>query len=374
MTVPAHTPHADLHSGDGARPGDPGDRAAAPVVKVVDLAWLEFEKPNIAQAERFAHDFGFTTVSRTADQLSLRGTWSGAPCVLIRRSHRSKFIGPAFRASDRDDLLRLSRETGRRVYPLGDLGGAAIDLTDPSGMPIRVVAGMTDLPSLPDQDSLTFNFSGKVERVNAIQRPPREPARVQRLGHVVIETPRFRENLAWYQEMLGLIVSDFLFFPGQRDRGPTMAFMRCDRGGEPADHHSLAMTLGPMSRYVHSAYQVADLDAVAAGGAYLADRGYHHAWGIGRHIQGSQLFDYWRDPDRFMVEHFADGDMFDSTIQAGWAPMTASGLSQWGPPVTRDFLGASPDPDLVKGMLAGLRNDNEFDIHRLLGLLKVARS
>jgi catechol 2,3-dioxygenase-like lactoylglutathione lyase family enzyme len=176
---------------------------------------------------------------------------------------------------------------------------------------------MTDLPSLPDQDPLTFNFSRKVERFNAIQRPPREPARVQRLGHVVIETPRFRENLTWYQEKLGLIVSDFLFFPGQRDRGPTMAFMRCDRGGEPADHHTLAMTLGPMSRYVHSAYQVADLDAVAAGGAYLADRGYHHAWGIGRHIQGSQLFDYWRDLDKFMVEHFADGDMFDNTIQAG---------------------------------------------------------
>ena len=75
-----------------------------------------------------------------------------------------------------------------------------------------------------------------------------------------------------------------------------------------------------------------------------------------------------------MVEHFADGDMFDNTIQAGWAPMTASGLSQWGPPVTRDFLGASPDPDLIKGMLSGLRDDNEFDIHRLLGLLKVARS
>lgn len=374
MTVSAETAHADLHSEFGAHPGDPRDRAAQPLIKIVDIAWLEFEKQNIGQAERFARDFGFTTVSRTADELSLRGTWSGAPCVLIRRSHRSRFVGPAFRAAGHDDLLRLSRETGRRVYPLGDLGGSAIDLTDPSGMSIRVVAGVTDLPSLPDQHPLTFNFGGKVERFNAIQRPPREPARVQRLGHVVIETPRFRENLAWYQQMLGMIVSDFLFFPGQRDRGPTMAFIRCDRGNDMADHHTLAMMLGPMSRYVHSAYQVADFDAVAAGGAYLADRGYHHAWGIGRHIQGSQLFDYWRDLDKFMVEHFADGDMFDSSVEAGWAPMSASGLSQWGPPVTRDFLGVNPDPDLVKGMLAGLRDDNEFDIHRLLGLLKVARS
>jgi hypothetical protein len=126
---------------------------------------------------------------------------------------------------------------------------------------------------------------------------------------------------------------------------------------------------------VHSAYQVADLDAVAAGGEFLKDRGYKRAWGIGRHIQGSQIFDYWRDPDSVMVEHFADGDMFDSTVQAGWAPMTASGLAQWGPPVTRDFLGARPSPQLVRDVMTALRDSgNEFDVRRLLGLLKVASS
>jgi len=38
---------------------------------------------------------------------------------------------------------------------------------------------------------------------------------------------------------------------------------------------------------------------------------------IGRHIQGSQLFDYRRDPDGFPVEHFAGGDVFDSTLEPG---------------------------------------------------------
>ena len=87
-----------------------------------------------------------------------------------------------------------------------------------------------------------------------------------------------------------------------------MSFIRCDRGSIPADHHTLAMALGPANRYVHSAYQVCDLDALAAGGEYLRERGYFRSWGIGRHIQGSQLFDYWRDPDGFLVEHFADGE------------------------------------------------------------------
>ena len=113
------------------------------------------------------------------------------------------------------------------------------------------------------------------------------------------------QTLDWYLQHLGLIVSDFLYYPGQRERGPVMSFIRCDRGATPADHHTLAMALGPSNRYVHSAYQVADLDALAAGGEYLREHGYHRSWGIGRHIQGSQIFDYWRDPDGFLVEHFS---------------------------------------------------------------------
>jgi len=375
MTARAKTAHEDLHSGQGAVAGDRPARAANPVIKVEDLAWLEFEKPDLDAAERFAHDFGFASAYRTGAELHLRGTLPGSQCVIIRAGSGSRFVAPVFRAADRADLERVARANGVSVRDrLGAGGGAAVDLQDPSGMPVRVVAGVEQLPELPRQRPLVLNF-GEVRRVNARQRPPREPARIERLGHVVLETPSFNGALDWYLENLGLIVSDFLYFPGQRDRGPTMAFIRCDRGTTAADHHTLAMHLGPSRRYVHSAYQVADLDAVAAGGEFLAERGYKRAWGIGRHIQGSQIFDYWRDPDSVMVEHFADGDMFDSTVEAGWAPMTASGLAQWGPPVTRDFLGANPSPHLIRELVTALRDPgNEFDVRRLIGLLKVASS
>src|SRR6202012_3351204 len=256
------------------------------------------------------------------------------------------------------------------------IGGLAVDLVDPSGMPVRVVAGTRQLEALPAQSAPTFNFGAQLRRAHPAQRPPRQPARVQRLGHVVLQTTRYVESLDWYLNQLGMIVSDFLFFPGQRDRGPTMSFIRCDRGQTPADHHTIAVALGPTSRYVHSAYQVCDLDALAAGGEYLKDAGYQRSWGIGRHIQGSQIFDYWRDPDGFMVEHFADGDLFDNTLEPGWAPLTASGLAQWGPPATRDFLGTdlkSARHELVS-MVSALRDSNEFNISRLIGLLKVPTS
>jgi catechol 2,3-dioxygenase-like lactoylglutathione lyase family enzyme len=369
--------HNGLHSEQGARKGEHPGRSPSPVIKVEDLAWLEFQKPDLVRAEAFAHAFGFTTVLRTDDELQLRGTDVGAPCVLIRRGPRSPFVGLAFKAVDQADLRRLAKATGAPIRALpATIGGLTVDLVDPSGIPVRVVAGTHQLEPLPTQTPHTFNFGHELRRANAMQRSLREPARVQRLGHVVLQTTKYLEALDWYLDHLGMIVSDFLFFPGQRDRGPTMSFIRCDRGQTPADHHTLAMALGPSNRYVHSAYQVCDLDTLAAGGEYLKDHGYQRSWGIGRHFQGSQIFDYWRDPDGFLVEHFSDGDMFDCTLEPGWAPFTASGLAQWGPPVSKDFLGTNPKalPHEARSMISALRHRNEFDIHRLIGLMKVANS
>jgi catechol 2,3-dioxygenase-like lactoylglutathione lyase family enzyme len=373
-----HGTHNDLHSEQGGLRGEHPGRATNPTIKAQDLAWLEFQKPDLAGSERFAHAFGFSTVSRTSDELQLRGTDSGAPCVIVRRGPRSTYLGAAFRAADPTDVLRLADATGGVVTKLPDsLGGITVDLTDPSGVLVRVVNGTHELPAQPSQPAQTMNAGHDVSRSNATQRPPREPAKVQRLGHVVLQSTTYVQTLNWYLQHLGLIVSDFKYYQGQRDRGPTMSFIRCDQGSTPTDHHTLAMTLGPRNRYVHSAFQVADLDALAAGGEYLRDHGFHRSWGIGRHIEGSQIFDYWRDPDGLLVEHFTDGDRFDCTLDPGWSPMTASGLAQWGPPASKDFMGISPGRESLRelsSMVTALREDNEFDLSRLRGMLKMATS
>jgi catechol 2,3-dioxygenase-like lactoylglutathione lyase family enzyme len=378
LVVDRHDPHTGLHSEQGALRGEHPGRARDPIVKVHDLAWLEFQKPDLERAEIFARAFGFATVLRTRDQLQLRGADPGSPCVLIRRGPRSRFVGPAFRAADPQDVVRLADATRRPVTQLPEvLGGVTVDLVDPSGCQVRVVADTDELPALPGQHPLTLNLGHDAPRINATQRPPRQPVSIQRLGHVVLQTTRYLATLNWYLGHLGLIVSDFLYYADQRERGPVMSFIRCDRGATPTDHHTLALTLGPSNRYVHSAYQVADIDSLAAGGEYLRDHGYHRSWGIGRHIQGSQIFDYWRDPDDFLVEHFTDGDLFDNTLEPGWAPMTASGLAQWGPPATKDFMGVKPGRESareLRELLTALRADNEFDLQRLRGLMKVATS
>ncbi len=371
--------HQDLHSEQGGRGGEHPGRSRNPLIKVRDIAWLEFEKPDLLRAEAFAQAFGFATEMRTDDELHLRGTDAGAPCLIVRQGSRSRFVGMAFTAQDDADVLRLADALNAPTRVLPDsIGGLTVDLVDPSGVPVHVVAGTHATVALPPQTPLVLNLGHDVPRTNAPQRPPRIPARVQRLGHVVLQSTRYIESLNWYLDNLGMIVSDFLYFPGQRDRGPTMSFIRCDGGSTPTDHHTLAMALGPRNRYVHSAYQVADLDALAAGGEYLREHGYQRSWGIGRHIQGSQIFDYWRDPDGFLVEHFTDGDMFDDTVEPGWAAFTATGLAQWGPPATKDFLGIAPGResiDELRSMLTAIRDhDNEFTLTRLRGLLKVVNS
>jgi Glyoxalase/Bleomycin resistance protein/Dioxygenase superfamily len=366
--------HAGMHSEHGANRGEHTGRAVNPTIKVADLAWLEFDKPDLTRAETFARDFGFVVAARKPDALYLRGSLPGTPAMVIRNGAQSKFVGPTFKAAEKQDLQRLALATGTRVEPLDEpIEGSVVRLTDPSGVRVAVAHIKDELPALAEQAAHVFNIGTTRARVNATQRPPRAPAPVQRLGHVVLQTPLFISTLNWYLDTFGMIVSDFQFAPGRRDLGPVFAFIRCDRGSVPTDHHTLALLLGPVAGYAHSAYQVTDFDAVAAGGEYLLEKGYHRAWGIGRHKLGSQIFDYWADPDKIYVEHFTDGDLFDNTLEPGWEPLTASSLAQWGPRVPQEFIGAKPSLQLVRNVVAGLRGDNDYTLPKLAALVKGAR-
>jgi catechol 2,3-dioxygenase-like lactoylglutathione lyase family enzyme len=365
-------PHRSVHSEAGRLPGEHPGRSRNPLIKVAGLSWLEFEKPDLDRAERFGADFGFTVADRTPDTLLLRARRASTACLVVRRGPRPRFAGATFSAAAREDLDRLARGTGGTVT--AHWGGHGVLLRDPSGFPVRVVHGVPELPTLPERGPLPLNFASGPVRANATQRPTRHPAEIQRLGHVVLGTTRFTAALDWYLDTLGLIVSDFLYLDGQRQRGPVMAFIRCDLGSVPADHHTLAMLLQPRTGYVHSAYQLTDLDEVAASGEYLREHGYRHAWGLGRHIQGSQIFDYWRDPDKLMFEHYTDGDVFDSSMEPGWAPLSVSGLAQWGPRATAEFTGTN-DPRVVVAAIKALREKgNEIDLPALRGLIKAMSS
>jgi len=99
--------HADLHSELGPNRGEHTGRAINPTIKVTDLAWLEFEKPDLARAETFARAFGFAVAAREPTALYLRGSLPGTPCLVIRRGAHSRFVGPTVKVGEAALALAL---------------------------------------------------------------------------------------------------------------------------------------------------------------------------------------------------------------------------------------------------------------------------
>ena len=97
----------------GEHPG----RSTDPLIKVAGLAWLEFGKPDLARAGGFLHDFGFVVADRTPEALWQRRRWAASPCLLVRRTAPSRFVGAAFAAAGREHLDRLARAFGTSVVP-----------------------------------------------------------------------------------------------------------------------------------------------------------------------------------------------------------------------------------------------------------------
>ena len=74
---------------------------------------------------------------------------------------------------------------------------------------------------------------------------------------------------------------------------------------------------------------------------------------MGRHLLGSEIFDYWRDPWGLKHEHYADGDLFDASQPAGYHKLDREGLYQWGPDLPDNFVAARPRIGQVASLLRG---------------------
>ncbi|CAE7487025.1 mhpA [Symbiodinium microadriaticum] len=291
-------------------------------------------------AKTFFEDFGLTTVEESADRLFMRGAAEAPYCLELRKGREAQLIGLGLEVRDEADLDALAALPGaEKGISDNPGGGARVLIHDPSGRLVEAVYGATPFPAQPLRDAITANLPGAVTRVNAGQRPPIEVPQVIKLGHVVLEASHYQAMSAWYTECFGLIPSDVEVLP---DGSPAVAFFRFDCGDVPSDHHSIAMAQSFADKHAHSAFEVIDQDAVGIGQAMLRKRGYNHAWGMGRHILGSQIFDYWRDPFGEMFEHYCDGDVFTADVPTGIHDGVIT-LIDGDYPTTGDFIAASSD-------------------------------
>lgn len=319
----------------------------APLLKARKLAFLRFAKPNLAKSKRFWSDFGLTEVESTPSRLCMRAADGGPVAIVATKSDTAAFLGAAFEVDADVNWEDLLRHTGGRRLDVSEIpgGGVGIECMDPEGFAVWLISPQTRINVAPVRAAVPANANTfhQTSRVNATVRTPIEPAAIGRLGHYVLQTPRFAEMANWYMTHLGLIPSDVQYLP---DGSPLLAFFRLDLGDTPADHHTVVIASGLVPGYEHSAYEVADLDALGQGQQVMRAAGHQHFWGIGRHVLGSQLFDYWTDHDKHQFEHYTDGDVFTADRPTHYVPFTPGSIWAWGDDAPREIF-----PQKSLGML-----------------------
>jgi hypothetical protein len=257
-----------------------------------------------------------------------------------------------------DDLEKISQaDSFGDIEELSTPGGGYVSKgKDLDGFGVEVVFGIQELEkesaeTIPTNEGRTVNRMNKMKRFLKGSYP-----RILRFAHCGLNAVDPQASFDWYQHHLGLIASDKLFLGDPKDPNSPLQgiFSRLDKGSEPADHHTIFFLSAPMLSegkpvMNHVSFEMFNIDDVFTGNEMLESKkeefNYFQEWGIGRHYQGSQLFDYWRNPFGQTHEHQTDGDMFDNTFptrelniitdEAGLGQEPAE--SQWGPSISNTF-------------------------------------
>jgi catechol 2,3-dioxygenase-like lactoylglutathione lyase family enzyme len=136
------------------------------------------------------------------------------------------------------------------------------------------------------------------DRLKARKRPPGLPFKINKIGHIVLNTADMERAVRFYTEVLGFSVSDV--YPESMVPGG-MVFMRCNH-----DHHGVALVgimkgKNPNNELNHLAFEVKSLDEVIRAREHLKKHKVQVDF-EGRRRAGVQIAVEFRDPDNHRLE------------------------------------------------------------------------
>ncbi|GFF94844.1 hypothetical protein IFM53868_07722 [Aspergillus udagawae] len=267
------------------------------------LVHMRYQHPNLIDITAFLQDFGMYMAKRTANQVWYRGYGT-------------------------DQAAELP--TGSAIKELTDApgGGYLVTVTDPEGFPVNLMYGQQLAKPGPYPESLVFTTEVEKPRIRRFQRFEEGPAAVYKLGHYGLCVKDFPEMVAFYTTTFNLVPTDFLHVGEGSQKKNVALFAHIERG---ADYYTFFMSTNRTSHVHHCSFEVHDFDTQKLGHQWLAKKGYSSVWGVGRHILGSQIFDYWWDTTGNMIEHYADGDIVNEKTPIGYRPAGDESLAIWGP-------------------------------------------
>jgi catechol 2,3-dioxygenase-like lactoylglutathione lyase family enzyme len=283
--------------------------------------------PSLADASHFLSAFGLELEAQP-QQLLLRTQGGTQVWARVREGARKQLAWLSFNCFA-DDFAALRNQIldagGREASPVPGAPAEGFWFDDPDGNRLHVRPGVKTTPgykSEPAGRPAVRPLRGAHFRAEAPQ------ARPTRLSHVLMFTPDVRRAVEFYERALGLQLSD-----GSEG---IVAFLHARHG---SDHHLVAFAQGKAKGWHHSAWDVPTVDDVGLGKMQMQHAGYPKGWGVGRHVLGSNYFQYVRDPWGSFWEYSADIDYVGSGTEwpAGNHPPEDS-LYLWGPDVPDYFF------------------------------------
>lgn len=292
---------------------------------------------NVAEVAPFYVDFG---LEPDATGTSFSSTNGGVQLSLVERKWR-QIVDTTLGCDDEDDLDRIRHAATAGGHDVVD-GGDTIEIVEPvTQLLIRVkIMPRVELQTV---EQVPMNQAGYAPRQNA--RPEtlfvEDTPRPRKLGHIALSSPDIEATGAFLGDVIGAKLSDRV--PGN------VAFWRTS-----TDHHNFALAQAPGAIFHHFAWEMDDMDAIGHAARHLlTDNLERHAWGLGRHFLGSNLFWYFKDPAGNFVEYFSDLDQIVDNAEwmaRDWDPDKA--LYIWGPP-TPGALDPTDVGEIVEAMMEG---------------------
>ncbi len=247
----------------------------APPFRLRRLAHVALTTPDPkGQAEFYREHVGFDRVAEDGGGTVYLRTNGDHHCLALFPGERPAVHHVAFEVGGRDEVAAAMQVLDAAGVPRADgwaeAGqGAAAAYRDPEGHVIELVA--------------------EIAQVTARLSP--RAVRPRKVGHVGIRVGDIHGLCEFYTRHFGFRVSDWI--------GEQFVFLRCN-----PDHHSLVLVRHPSDtlRVHHVAYDVASWEDFVRQADWLHASGRSLIWGPGRHAPSNNLFMYFRDPDRNIVE------------------------------------------------------------------------
>jgi catechol 2,3-dioxygenase-like lactoylglutathione lyase family enzyme len=304
------------------------------IVAVHSVDRFVYTVPDLTVAEKFYETFGLD-VRKHDGQLDLY-TFGHPHCwaSIFQSGERKRlqYVRHGIFAEDEAEFRSRVAQLGIGTEPhdLGDKHG--VWLRDPDGIATQLVVAPKVSPSAKTSSHPSYAVAPGAGA--APSRSNVTTVRPRYLSHILRFSPDVPRMIAFCRDVLGLRLSD--------RSGEIIAFVHTPHG---SDHHLVAFAKSHAPGLHHSSWDVGSVDEVGAGAEQMRNAGWDKGWGVGRHVLGSNYFNYVQDPWGSFCEYSFDIDFVPAELDwpaADHPP--ADSLYVWGPPVPANFIANTEYP------------------------------